>query len=136
MSIKYRECKYKYQLVEDVMRQTNITGFDVSQPFFYLKPNGMLGVRVGYSWDGPSGPTLDTKDALKPSLYHDVLYQMIRKELLPLSCKEVADELFYVLCIENGMLKARANIWYQVLQSFGRWFCDPESDKEDIKEAP
>ena len=135
MSIKYRERRYKYQLVEDAMRQTDITEFDVSQPFFYLKPNGMLGARAGYAWDGLT-LVPDTPEALKPSLYHDALYQMIREGMVPLSCRKAADYLFYVLCIENGMSKAAANIYYQGLKTFGKFFCRPEGAEAQIKEAP
>ena len=28
----------------------------------------------GYAWDGPSGPTIDTPDAMPASLVHDGLY--------------------------------------------------------------
>jgi hypothetical protein len=135
MSIKYFERRYEYQLAEDAMRQTDITGFDVPQPFYYLHPNGMLGARAGYAWDGVTCAP-DTHETLKPSLYHDVIYQMIRKGVLPPSRQKAADHLFYVLCIENGVPKAIADIYYGCLQAFGWFFCRPESDEIEIKEAP
>jgi hypothetical protein len=33
----------------------------------------------GYAWNGPSGPTLDTRNFMRGSLVHDALYQLMRE---------------------------------------------------------
>ena len=43
------------------------------------EPITTLYISKGYSWDGPSGPAIDTPDWIKASLVHDALYQLIRE---------------------------------------------------------
>ena len=43
-----------------------------------------LYVYPGYRWDGASGPTIDSEDSMQASLFHDVVYQMLRERKLPL----------------------------------------------------
>ena len=64
--IKYRE-GYKYQLVEDYTVKTSITPKqDVAKDeWIQLKMDGTLTIKDGYAWDGPSGPTIDTKNFMR-----------------------------------------------------------------------
>ena len=93
---------YKYQLVKDYSIETVIVGSLMDLDFLKLTPNGVLTIRDGYAWDGPSGPVIDTPDTMRASLVHDAVYQLLRSGL-DAKWKNAADELLYRLCIEDGM---------------------------------
>jgi len=44
--------------------------------------DGGLLIKAGYSWDGPSGSAIDTKNFMQGSLVHDALYQLLRENIL------------------------------------------------------
>ena len=67
----------------------------------------MLSIIEGYQWDGPSGPTIDTKSFMRGSLVHDVLYQLIYNELLDYKDKKYADKILVDICKQDGMNKLR-----------------------------
>ena len=74
--IKYRS-GYKYQLVEEYqVRVSLIPENDIKTDFIELSTEGMLIIKKGYAWDGPSGPTIDTPNFMRGSLVHDALYQL------------------------------------------------------------
>lgn len=119
-AIKYLS-GYKYQLVEDYLVTIPICPVRaIKEDFIELDPAGILRVKAGYAWDGPSGPTIDTKDFMRGSLVHDALYQLMRDGLLDESTyKDVADNILRSLCIEDGMSHIRAWWVYQGVQKFG-----------------
>ena len=84
--IRYRS-GYKYQLADEysvkvrVVPEQNIVTGPTNQ-FINLDTDGALVIKGGYAWDGPSGPTIDTKNFMRGSLVHDALYQIMRLELL------------------------------------------------------
>jgi len=107
---------YKYQLAE-VYRHDLGDEFRL-QPTAYLpwwvsKTGATLFIMQGYAWDGPSGPTIDTKTSMRASLVHDVLYQLMRLGLLNEAYREAADLEFYRILREDGMcwLRAKAFFW-------------------------
>jgi hypothetical protein len=116
--IKYRGANnYKYQLAEDYTILTDLHPkkmiMEPKKPVFIcLDPDGFLTIKAGYAWDGPSGPTIDTKNFMRGSLVHDALYQLIREKRLPADTREYADELLGEICREDGMSAFRA--WYVV----------------------
>ena len=67
---------------------------------------------MGYGRDGPSGPTLDTRDFIRGSLVHDALYQLMREGLLDHSIHR-----------EDGMTALRAWWVYQGVRLFGNPAC-------------
>ena len=80
--ILYRE-GYKYQLASTYRVQTNILPIaDIVTDYILLSVTGFFTIRQGYAWDGPSGPTIDTKSAMRGSLVHDAGYQILRLGLL------------------------------------------------------
>ena len=103
-SIRYSE-GYKYQLVEPYVVQTNVkpATHTVRGDFIILATNGILIVNKGYAWDGPSGPTIDSKNFMRGSLVHDVLYQLMREKLLDVGWRETADSELRRICVEDGM---------------------------------
>lgn len=131
--IKYK-AGYKYQLHESYVFQLpeSFAGIDVATDFYSIK-DCLLAIKKGYAWDGPSGPTIDTKNFMRGSLVHDVLYQMIREGLLSKELKDDADRLLQTICIEDGMSKFRAWYVYQAVKRFGK---QPMLSNKDIKVAP
>ena len=129
--IKYRE-GYKYQLAEDYSIITDITGYYVRNQFIHLEENGKLTILSGYAWDGPSGPTIDTKNSMRGSLVHDVLYQLIRSNLLTMVERGKVDLLFKRILLEDGMSNFRASYFYDAVNLFGKEFADPINNKKII----
>ena len=124
--IKYRK-GYKYQLAEDYKHQLRIFGFDIKTAFLILTPAGLLIIKVGYAWDGPSGPTWDSLNSMRASLVHDALYQLMRERHLPLSYRGYADKVLYDTCIEAGMWKVRAGVWHWAVSRFAGPAAMPEN---------
>jgi hypothetical protein len=124
--------KYKYNLHSDREFRTNIK---VDNPkdlgLLAIDGDGKLIIRKGYSWDGPSGPTIDTKDFMQGSLIHDALYQLMREGILPQHLRKKVDEILRDVCIEDGMSKVRAWWVYQGVRIGGA-----SSAKPDLLSAP
>lgn len=112
---------YEYQLVADYQIQTPIfppAGIQTSH--VWLWEDGMLAIKEGYAWDGPSGPAFHTRDFMRGSLVHDALYQLMRDGHLDIRIwKEHADRLLQQICVEDGMFRARAWWVYQAVRHFG-----------------
>jgi hypothetical protein len=107
--IRYRS-GYKYQLVNDYRVQTSIMpGFDIETEFVELDRSGVLTIRHGYAWDGPSGPTLDTKNFMRGSLVHDALAGLMRDFYISRDAWFTAiNRELQKICIEDGMWRLRA----------------------------
>ncbi len=91
-SRRYIEYKggFKYQLHKSYVDHISIRPeADVSTRYVSLSVTGKLRIRYGYAWDGPSGPTWDTLNSMRGSLVHDVLYQLMRLELLDRKWKKI-----------------------------------------------
>jgi len=119
--MKYRKLyPYKYQLTEDC---TTIVPIELEEVidhrFIALSMFGLITIRKGYAWDGPSGPTIDTDTFIEGSLVHDALYQLIRTGLLPYHYKKEADVALRSICINKGMNRFRAWYVYQAVKYFG-----------------
>lgn len=103
--------------------------------FIGLSASGLLTIHPFYCWDGPSGPTFDTKTFMRGSLIHDALYQLMRQGYLSTSFKAEADRELFRACIEDGMWKWRARMVLKGLQIGGRAATLPENRKT-VLEAP
>lgn len=109
--IKYRK-GYKYQIAGDVVGKSPIMPTkDVDTEFIALTCGGNMTIRSGYSWDGASGPTIDTKNSMTASLIHDCYCQLIRNGYLGKSARKQADKYFYEMLRERKMWIVRAKIW-------------------------
>jgi hypothetical protein len=127
---------YKYQLVRDYSVVVNILNETVDSEYIKLYPDGQLIIKKGYAWDGPSGPTIDTRDSMRGALIHDALYQCMRDYGLDRSkYKNVADTEFRKACVEDGMSWFRAGYMYYGVKVFGAKSTKPEGDYP-IKTAP
>lgn len=131
--IEYRS-GYKYQLVEEYQIRVGITPKDdIKTDFLELNTEGMLVIKKGYAWDGPSGPTFDTRNFMRGSLVHDALYQLLRNELINESWRDEADKELKRICLEDGMTKIRAWWVYTAVRRWGGVAADPESRKKTHK---
>ncbi len=81
--ITYRSLSgYKYGLMERYAHETGMTlDAAVASRNGWVKMNRSerLTTKKGYAWDGPSGPTIDSKNFMRGSLVHDALYQLMRE---------------------------------------------------------
>jgi len=125
--MKYRRLDgYKYELLDTEAVDTIIRDVEVSIPrngdirYICLWESGRLFVFPHYMWDGPSGPTLDTKTFMRGSLIHDALYQLMREGLLDRKYRKYTDQLLRRICIENGMARWRAWYVYHSVRTFGK----------------
>ena len=135
--IKYKE-GYIYQMVEDYsidVSNVDIVGYEGESDFLTISKEGLLIIKKGYAWDGPSGPTFHTKNFMRGSLVHDALYQLMREEILPRSCQEPADHLLQQICQEDGMSDFRSGYVYEAVKNFGSANTDPKNKKK-ILTAP
>jgi len=143
--IFYRELKkYKYQLMDDYRIKIKIRPVNEiieppppMQAYIKLDREGNLEICRYYAWDGPSGPTIDTKNFMRGSLVHDALYQLMRQSRLSQNHRKYADNLLRDICIEDGMSKLRAWYVHKGVRIFSAPFARPtDKDEYKIKTAP
>jgi len=125
---------YKYQLKESYCCCVNIfPELDIITEFITLRTTGKLEIKSGYAWDGPSGPTIDTKNFMRGSLVHDALYQLMREGLLnPAVYRLVADSELKRICLEDGMSEIRAWYVFRAVQRCGEACADPYSMRPSL----
>jgi hypothetical protein len=119
MKLKYRDItRFKYMVTEDFSHQTSLKDCRAETSMISLDDAGLLSVRAGYLWDGPSGPTIDSKSGMRGSLVHDALYELMRRSLLESKYRGYADSLFWEIILEDGMDSFRARVWYEAVSHF------------------
>jgi len=131
--IQYKKRKrYKYNLHSEVRYPTDIN-LETPKDMGVLRidSDGLLTIKAGYSWDGPSGPTIDTKNFMRGSLIHDALYQLLREGVLQPEQRKRADEILREICLEDGMSKIRAWWVYHAVR-----LCAAKAAKPDLLTAP
>lgn len=134
-SFEYRN-NWKYELRQPYQHQLHFvlpgTGgqskstTDNEQPLIKIETENGTGMCVaihfesGYRWDGPSGPTIDTRNAMLASLVHDGLYQAIREGWLDQAKKvrKRADKEFRRILKKEGMIFWRRWLWYWGVRLF------------------
>lgn len=119
MNTLFYEKGYKYQVRYDFELDTNIIGYSAAMPFHSLQPDGKMFFKMGYAWDGASGPTIDTANSIVPALFHDGCYQFMRAGLLPDTLFHKVNDEFHRLLLERKMWKLRADAWWRGVESFG-----------------
>lgn len=95
-----------------------------------------LWVYEGYRWDGPSGPTIPTEDSIQGSLFHDVIYDMMRERVLPMTklrprflIRYWADRIFRKILEEDGMLGVRIKVWYKIVRKWAAYAAIPYDER-------
>jgi len=128
--MKYKK-GYKYQLVENYIVEINIyPKLDTRTRYISLSSTGVLQIKRGYAWDGPSGPTCDTRTFMRGSLVHDALYQLLRRKKLLSEYRQEADCILRKICIEDGMNRLRAWYVYKAVMIAGRSAASPKTIKK------
>lgn len=70
----------KYQLGITYRVQTGVKPpFEIKTEYIDLDMDGLLTIRHGYCWDGPSGPMPDVKQMMRSSLIHDAFADLMRQ---------------------------------------------------------
>ncbi len=115
--------KYVFQLEHTypaftVYRQSHLQREASPLPMFAFEGNRLL-VYPGYSWDGASGPAVDTRSSMAPSLMHDCAYQSIRMGRLSRDYRKAADSDFRELLRSEGMGRVWSRVRYWALRAFG-----------------
>lgn len=82
--------------------------------------------------DGPSGPTIDTKEFMRGAFVHDALYQLIREGHLLMRDRKQADKILRRMCIEDGMSRFRAWYVYEAVSRFAKWAAKPGTQEEEV----
>lgn len=129
--ISYRKLRgYKYQTTHHTSCQLPEDLFYELQGTVTLTTGGgyitfslaqrSIQIKKGYCWDGPSGPTIDTDNFMRGSLFHDAWYQIFREYDYYRRFRNDADKLLRRHCLEDGMSKIRAWGVYHALKVFGR----------------
>jgi hypothetical protein len=126
---------YKYQVMEDYTIKIDLKPLKAIRReltrFLSLSPQGVLSIKKYYAWDGPSGPTIDTRDFMRGSLVHDALYQLMREGVLDYKVhRKRADEIFRELLLEDGMCAFRAWYVYQAVHIFAEGGARPQPEHE------
>lgn len=133
--IAYKE-GYKYQLFADTwMRDDRLLQLPDFRTEWFWKKGNLLFVRGGYAWDGPSGPTFDTQDSMRGSLFHDIIYQAIRMGLMDKKWRKLGDQFLYEICEIDGMNPIRNKAWYRAVRLFAAAAAEYGTEQE-IQYAP
>ena len=134
LKVSYRKLTgYKYQAMEDYTIKIDILPIEPCKReltrYLSLSPDGVLSIKKHYAWDGPSGPTIDTRDFMRGSLVHDALYQLMREGVLNYKVhRQRADEILRELCLEDGMSRFRAWYVYQAVHIFAEGGARPQPE--------
>ncbi len=120
-SIAFYKGSYKYLLARDITYATGIRSDGFGLRFCSISPDGDLTILAGYAWDGPSGPTIDTRSFMRGSLFHDALYQLLRETGFGQNGRgdpheirrHQSDVTLREVCLADGMWKLRARWVYR-----------------------
>lgn len=127
---------YKYRTSESIFKLLEIypeKEIRSDGKMIILTREGLLFICSGYSSDGPSGPTIDTKSFMLAAFIHDALYELLRqgwfetircvdkdgKLLTHEDIRMVADRVLKAVCLEKKMLQIRANWVYAGVRKGG-----------------
>jgi len=129
----YYTAGFKYRLEKNIVINIGslIKPADrITSRFVDLSKRGLLTIKVNFCWDGPSGPTIDTRNSMIGALAHDALYYLMRKKLLDRKYRKQADIILRDICISQGMLKCRAGLWYGAVRKLASGAANPKNVKK------
>jgi len=114
--------QYKYRTIREMVFQTPVPATEIvvtGDGYVSLDVVGVLSLRKGYAWDGPSGPTYDDATNMIPSLEHDAFYQLMSEGLLAQGSRVAVDRYFRTRLLHHGMGRLRAYIYFRSVRVFG-----------------
>lgn len=123
--VKYMEVQYCLQLAEAYVIETSIKPMThIATDYAVLSTNGVLIIDKDFSWDGASGPAVDTKSIIRASLVHDALYRLMRDGKLSLQWRQAADKEFKRIYIEDAKQVERPwySAWMKHLSPVRAWW--------------
>jgi len=110
---------YKYQLREQAIFKTLVfPDSNIDFELIHLKTNGILIIDKYFAWDGPSGPTWDDSTNMRASLVHDALYCLMRKGLLDIKWRTIADAELKRYMENDGAWCFRAKYYEWAVNNF------------------
>lgn len=121
----------KFQTTRTCRIKTAVLRYNIQLEYCRLTADGWLVVYRGYAWDGASGG-IDTKSTIRASLAHDVLYQLMREEVLPQREKVNADLTLSILMKNDKALLVRAWLWLLGVRWAGEKYTDPRNKREEL----
>jgi len=98
---------------------------DIVTRHITLTKDGVLSWVDGYNWDGCSGPTVDDVTNMRGGAFHDMLYQLMREGLLPISYRPYADEVLRLVCLADGMDDFRGWYYRESVEAFAEKCATP-----------
>jgi len=133
--MKYRKLSgYKYQIMEDMVVQTDITpSIDLRFEFIELSSAGKLLIKKGYAWDGVTSFPRTPKILLRGSLVHDALYQLMRLGGLDYKKDRIfADKILQRIIIEDGVSEEKAKCIYEAVRLVGEIYAKQTTEPEVV----
>jgi hypothetical protein len=134
--LKFTEGRWRFKVYEDIWFDLTGLRLNTRVPAILsglacIEQRGTrqrLHIAAGYTWDGASGPAIDTLNFRNGSLVHDVLYQMMREGGLPATRanRKRADQILKEICLADGMSYIRAQWVYLIVQTFARRWAVPQ----------
>lgn len=115
--LAYKE-GYKYRVEDTFVIFISLPGYSIQTDYCSLAPSGELTIYKGYSWDGATR-AIDTVSIRRGSLVHDCLYQLLREDLLPFSCRPKVDKILIEICNDDKMWKIYQVIVFAAVKTFG-----------------
>lgn len=95
--------------------------------FWTLAADGLLIIKSGFVWDGPSGDifglidlTPNEPETMRASLVHDVLARAMTDGKIGYEWISTSNWLLKQMLIEDGFDRGRAQLWYSMLERFWR----------------
>ena len=131
MKLYYKD-GYKYQSTRnyEFVMDLGVPSFAIDF-ISYDSTTGVIHVDKWYCWDGASSIAIDTDTNIRGSLCHDVLYQLIRLEIIPQSFRKRADEKMMQICKEDGMGWFRRWYYFKALRKFAAFAANPKNVKKE-----
>ena len=128
---------YKYQLSDAYSTKIPIKPKnDIDFDYVVLSSEGIIVIKKGYAWDGPSGPTIDSLNFMRGSLIHDALYQLMREQILDKhQYRKQADKLLQQMCKQDGMSSIRAWWIFKGIRIVGNAAAS-QANKKPVIRAP
>ena len=116
---KMEVLKDGYKLLEAYQSDTPIKGYTLESPHSLLTPDGQLLLKIGFKWDGPSGPAVDTPATLMPSANHDCLCGLWEQKRLAKEAKALIDDNYRGDLKNWGVSLWRRSLHFRGVRLFG-----------------
>lgn len=107
---------YRHQLVRQYEQYVAGAGIFPVAPggneFVWLTIDGRLIIHVAYAWNGASGPAVNDKAFVRPSLFHDAACQLWELGVIDDAGRKAADKLLGRMLRDDMRIIAKRYPWY------------------------